>query len=198
MESPRQPYNEWAKRAQNNLNTLFVSVTADLDLPRESQIGKKGLGVGKGYGHTTSTNWVNINLKDPIQKLESELTHPLSIPAVSLFKTSLYAHSLVTDYGKNVRAVVRNYETRNNEERVAGNLGNIVSNQIMGFISHRPSYRTSDNAPQSPKSTSDAGGVIGYIRGKETEEVTGKLEAEGKLAKEALEKASSESIFAEY
>ena len=76
--------------------------------------------------------------------------------------------------------------------------GDLIKTLLMDSKIASSKHNTISGIKPTPKNTSDTGGVIGYIRGKETEEVTGKLEAEGKLAKEAFEKASSESIFTEY
>src|SRR5206468_379452 len=53
LESPRQRYGEWVKRAQGTSETLFVSITATDDLPRATLLDR-------GYAHVPSTNQTQL------------------------------------------------------------------------------------------------------------------------------------------
>lgn len=133
MESPRQGYDVWESRVNDNPDTKFISITCDWDLPREDQAGNKGLGVGRGYGDIKSPNHININLTG--ENLEHGFKSRLrdALGALGLFGKMVEAHSLPTKYDSNVKVRLRDAQTGTRGVDRTGNLGDVVCDVVKSF-----------------------------------------------------------------
>lgn len=109
LESPRQMYSRWAKRAKESPETLVLAVTSADDLPREWFLGK-------GYDKVPSDNWINFHVKG--------LRGPLS------------AHSIVTDY-RSAALKIQRTDTNGRTSTENVTLGKLIQEELAHFFSHR-------------------------------------------------------------
>jgi hypothetical protein len=135
LESPRQKYTRWAKRAEETPETLVLAVTSAGDLPREWPLGK-------GYDKAPSANWVNLHVK--------ELRNPLS------------AHGIVTDYSNQELKVQR---TDANGRSLTQNvsLGNLIQEELQSFFSRRKQEQQSSLPKPSSPPADDSRRKVGPI-----------------------------------